>query len=230
VFGAFRSFSVRARKSRQAEINTTKSNLWVAFLCGAGLFLHIFRATAHIYIKTHLGVHMKKYIGKIKRGFARETLCVNGTLVLVFAIVCASLGLIFALGGVDYEVYGEICQPNFYFPPFVMVAVQVVFYALFGASMGVAVSTPYCRKGYEKFAGIALSVCTLFLCFTWIPLVYTAASFFIAFVLCLIILVFCAVIFKFYIEINSVAAFAVLVFALFDFYLVCYSMSLFILN
>jgi tryptophan-rich sensory protein len=173
---------------------------------------------------------MKKYIGKIKRGFARETLCVNGTLVLVFAIVCASLGLIFALGGVDYEVYGEICQPNFYFPPFVMVAVQVVFYALFGAAAGVIISTPYCRRGRGKFAALALAVCTLFLCFTWIPLVYTATAFFTAFFVCLIILAFCAAIFKLYYEINSVAAFAVLIFALFDFYLACYSLSLFILN
>ena len=173
---------------------------------------------------------MKKYIVKIKRGFARETVCVNATLVLVLAIVCACLGLIFAIGGVDFEVYGEISQPKFYLPPFFMIAVQVVFYALLGASMGVAVSTPSCRRGREKLVGVALSVCALFLCFTWVPLVYTAASFFTAFLVCLIIVVFCAVIFKLYIEINAVAAFSVLAFTLFAFYLTCYSLSLFILN
>ena len=173
---------------------------------------------------------MKKYIGKIKRGFVRETICVNTTLVTVIARVCACLGLIFAIGGVDYEVYGEIAQPKFYFPPFVMIVFQIIFYALFGAAAGVIISTPYCRRGQGKFASLALAVCTLFLCFTWIPLVYTAASFFIAFVVCLIILVFCAVVFKLYSEVNTVAAFAVLLFALFDFYLACYSLSLFILN
>ena len=173
---------------------------------------------------------MKKYIGKIKRGFVRETLCVNTTLVLVLAIICACLGLIFAIGGVDYEVYGEITQPKFYFPPFVMIALQIIFYALFGAAAGVIISTPYCKRGSGKFAPLALAVCTLFLCFTWIPLVYTAASFFIAFIVCLIILVFCAAVFKLYMDINSVAAFAVFIFALFDFYLACYSLSLFILN
>jgi tryptophan-rich sensory protein len=173
---------------------------------------------------------MKKYIGKVKRGFVRETICVNTTVVLVCAIVCACLGLIFAIGGVDWEVYGEIAQPKFYFPPFVMIVLQIIFYALFGAAAGVIISTPYCRRGRGKLTSLALAVCTLFLCFTWIPLVYTATAFFIAFFVCLIILAFCAAIFKFYYEINSVAAFAVLVFALFDFYLACYSLSLFILN
>jgi tryptophan-rich sensory protein len=173
---------------------------------------------------------MKKYIGKVKREFVRETLCVNGTLVLVISIICACLGLIFAIGGVDYEVYGEIAQPKFYFPPFAMIILQIIFYALLGAAAAVIISTPYCRRGRGKFVSLALAVCTLFLCFTWIPLVYTAASFFIAFLVCLIVLVFCAVLFKFYYEINSVAAFAMLVFAFFDFYLACYSMSLFILN
>lgn len=173
---------------------------------------------------------MKKYIGKIKRGFVREMLCVNTTLVIVAAIICACLGLIFAIGGVDYEVYGETAQPKFYFPPFVMIVLQIAFYALFGAAAGVIISTPHFRRGQGKFAPLALAVCTLFLCFTWIPLVYTAASFFIAFIVCIIILVFCAAVFKMYININSVAAFAVLIFAFFDFYLACYSLSLFILN
>ena len=173
---------------------------------------------------------MKKYIGRVKRGFVRETLCINKTLVLVLAVVCACLGLVFAIGGVDYEVYGEIAQPKFYFPPFAMIILQMIFYALLGAAAGVAVSSPYCRRGQGKLAALALSVCTLFLCFTWIPLVYTAGSFFIAFFVCLIVLAFCAAIFRLYYEINSVSAFAVLLFALFDFYLACYSLSLFILN
>ena len=173
---------------------------------------------------------MKKYIGKIKREFVRETLYINTTLVLVMSIVCACMGLIFAIGGIDYEVYGEITQPGFYFPPFVMIVLQMLFYALFGAAAGIVISTPYCSSGRGKFLSLALSVCTLFLCFTWIPLVYTASSFFIAFFVCLIILAFCAAVFKLYYEINSVAAFAVLIFALFDFYLACYSLSLFILN
>lgn len=173
---------------------------------------------------------MKKYIGKIKRGFVRETVCVNKTVVLVAAVVCACLGLIFAIGGVDREVYEEIAQPKFYFTPFFMIVTQMLFYALFGAAAGVVICTPYCRRGRGKLTALALAACTLFLCFTWIPLVYTAASFFIAFFVCLIILAFCAAIFKLYHEINSVAAFAVLVFALFDFYLACYSLSLFILN
>ena len=173
---------------------------------------------------------MKKYIGRIKRGFVRETLCINKTVVIVCAIICACMGLCFAIGGVDYEVYGEIAQPKFYFPPFVMIILQLLFYALFGAAAGVIISTPYCRRGRGKLTALALAVCTLFLCFTWIPLVYTAASFFIAFIVCLIILAFCAVLFKLYYEINRVAAFALLIFTLFDFYLACYSLSLFILN
>ena len=173
---------------------------------------------------------MKRYIEKIKRGFVRETVCVNGTVVITCALICACLGLIFAIGGVDYEVYGEIVQPKFYFPPVVRVALRLVFYALFGAAAGIIISTPYYRKSRGKLLALALALCTLFLCFTWIPLVYTAASFFIAFMVCLIVIVFCAVLFKFYLQINSVAAFSVLIFAFFELYLACYSLSLFILN
>ena len=173
---------------------------------------------------------MKKYICRIRRGLARETVCINTGIVLVCAIVCACMGMIFAIGGVDYDVYAEIAQPKFYFPPFAMIILQMLFYALFGAAAGIIISTPYYRSGRDKFISLALSVCTLFLCFTWIPLTYTASSFFIAFIVCVIILAFCAAIFKFYYEINSLAAFAVLIFALFDFYLACYSLSLFILN
>ena len=78
---------------------------------------------------------MKKCISRIKRVIVRETLCINTTLVAVLAVVCACLGLIFAIGGVDYEVYGEIAQPKFYFPPFAMIALQIIFYALFGAAI-----------------------------------------------------------------------------------------------
>ncbi|MBQ8404524.1 MAG: tryptophan-rich sensory protein [Clostridia bacterium] len=173
---------------------------------------------------------MKKYIERIKRNFVRETLCVNPTVVAVCAAVCACLGLIFAIGGVDYDVYCEIAQPKFYFPSFIMVVLLLLFYALLGAAAGIIISTPYYRKNSHKTISLALAACTLFLCFTWLPLVYTAASFFIAALVCIVVLLFSALIFKFYIKINAVAAWSMLIFAIFDFYLICYSLSLFILN
>ena len=173
---------------------------------------------------------MKNYIEKMRRSFSRQTLCVNRTVVTVCAILCACIGLVFAIGGVDREICGEIAQPKFYFPVVIMIAMHMIFYALLGAAGGIIVCTPYYRRGYDKAISLVISLCTLFLCFTWIPLVYTAQSFFIAFIVCVIILLFSAAVFKMYIKINSVAAFFLVIFAFFDFYLLCYSLSLFILN
>ncbi len=173
---------------------------------------------------------MRKHIEKVKRCFIRETMCVNTTVVAVCAAVCALLGLIFSIGGIDYEVYSEIEQPGFYFPPFIMVVLLLLAYALIGAAAGMIISTPYYRKNSDKTLAIVLSACTLFLCFAWIPLVYTASSFFIAALICILVLLFCAVIFKYYIKINTVAAYIMLVFAFFELYLACYSLTLFILN
>ena len=173
---------------------------------------------------------MRKYIEKIKRCFFRETMCINTTVVAVCAAVCAVLGLIFSLGGVDYEVYSETVQPGFRFPPFIMVVLLLLAYALLGAAAGMIISTPYYRKNSDKMLSLALAACTLFLCFAWLPLVYTAASFFVAALISIIALFFCAVIFKYYIKINAVAAWIMVIFAFFELYLVCYSLSLFILN
>lgn len=173
---------------------------------------------------------MQKYIDKIRREIARQTLCVNITLVIISACICAAIGIIFVICGMDYEMYSEIAQPAFYFPCIIMAVLQIFFYAVIGAGIGIIISTPYYRRNYAKLISISLALGTLFLCFAWVSLVYTAASFFLAFIVCLIILVLSATTFKFYITINTVAAWVMFVFMLFDFYLACYSISLFIIN
>ncbi|MBQ9746826.1 MAG: tryptophan-rich sensory protein, partial [Clostridia bacterium] len=144
--------------------------------------------------------------------------------------LCANVPLVVAVVLINMLMEGSLAPAGCEVAAVVMVALRLVFYALFGAAAGIIISTPYYRKSRGKLLALALALCTLFLCFTWIPLVYTAASFFIAFMVCLIVIVFCAVLFKFYLQINSVAAFSVLIFAFFELYLACYSLSLFILN
>ena len=173
---------------------------------------------------------MRRFIEKIKRCFIRETMCINTTAVSVCAAVCAALGLVFSIGSVDYEVYSEIEQPGFYFPPFIMVVLLLLAYALLGAAAGMVISTPYYRKNSDKALSLVLAACTLFLCFAWLSLTYTAASFFVAAIIAIMILLFCTVIFKYYIKINAVAAWIMLLLAAFALYLACYSLSLFILN
>ncbi|MBO5006834.1 MAG: tryptophan-rich sensory protein [Clostridia bacterium] len=173
---------------------------------------------------------MKGIVNKVKRNVARESVCVNTARVWICAAVCAILGLIFALGGIDLEVYEEIVQPKFYLPPFFMIFFSTVFYAVLGAAAGTALSTPYYRKNNIKLISIVLSVCTLFLCFTWVPLVYTAASFLIGAFVYILVLLFSSVIFKFFFRINRMAAWLVLIFAVYALYMVCYSLTLFIIN
>lgn len=173
---------------------------------------------------------MKRSMGKIKMRIARETACINTTVVIIFAAVCAVLGLIFAIGGVDGEVYENIIQPKFYLPPFFMVLFNLIFYALIGAAAGIIVSTPYYGKNSIKPISLFLSGAVLLLCFAWIPLIYTAASFLIGTLLYLIILLFSAVIFRFYFRINRIAAWMMLVFSAFALYMVFYGFTLFIIN
>jgi tryptophan-rich sensory protein len=173
---------------------------------------------------------MKGIVKKMKRNVARESVCINTALVIICAAVCAVTGLFFTLGGIDPEVYGEIVQPKFYLPPFFMIFFNIVFYALLGAAAGIVLSTPYYRKNSDKALSLAMAACTLFLCFAWISLVYTAARFFVASLVSVTSMLFYAFVFKYYIKINVVAAWIMLIPSFFSLYLACYSLSLFILN
>lgn len=173
---------------------------------------------------------MKDIITRIKRNVSHDTACINAVTVIVFAVSCAILGLLFSLGGIDREVYEEIEQPDFYLPPFFMVMFTMMFYAILGAASGIVFSTPYYRQSGEKWASLALAACTLFLCFTWIPLVYTATSFLMGAIVYLLAILFGAVIFKLFLCINRIAAWLVVLFMGAALYMVCYSFILFIIN
>lgn len=173
---------------------------------------------------------MKGIVKKMKRNVARESVCINTALVIICAAVCAVTGLFFTLGGIDLDVYGEIVKPKFYLPPFFMIFFNIVFYALLGAAAGIVLSTPYYRKNNIKLISLSLCVCALLLCFAWVPLVYTAASFFMGAIIYILVMLFSSVIFKFFFRINRMAAWLVLVFAVYALYMVCYSFTLFIIN
>lgn len=173
---------------------------------------------------------MKNIMDKIKRSVGRETICVNTAVAAACAAAFAVLGLIFTVGCIDWQMCAEIVQPKFYLPPFFMFLFTLIFYAVLGAAVGIAVSSPYYRKNHIKPISIVLSVCTLLLCFTWIPLVYTASCFLIGALVYLAVLLFSAVIFKFFFRINRAAAWLVLIFAVFALYMSCYSFTLFIIN
>ena len=149
---------------------------------------------------------MKNIMDKIKRSVGRETVCVNTAVAAACAAAFAVLGLIFTVGCIDWQMCAEIVQPKFYLPPFFMFLFNI------------------------KPISIVLSVCTLLLCFTWIPLVYTASCFLIGALVYLAVLLFSAVIFKFFFRINRAAAWLVLIFAVFALYMSCYSFTLFIIN
>lgn len=173
---------------------------------------------------------MKDVMTRIKRNVSRDAACINSVTVIIFACASALLGLLFSLGGVDWEVYEEIEQPNFYLPPFLMIMFMMMFYAILGAASGIVFSTPYYRQSGEKWAAIALAACIMFLCFTWIPLVYTATRFIMGAIVYLLAILFGAVLFKLFLRINRIAAWLVILFMGSALYMVCYSFILFIIN
>lgn len=173
---------------------------------------------------------MKKHINKIKMQIARDGACINTTVVIICAAVCAVLGIIFAIGGIDSEVYEEIIQPKFYLPLFFMVLFNIIFYALLGAGAGIIISTPYYGKNQLKPISLFLAATVLLLCYAWIPLVYTAKSFLIATFIYVIVLLFFAVIFRMYMRISRIAAWMMLIFSVFALYMIFYSFTLFVIN
>ncbi len=156
--------------------------------------------------------------------------CVNSVIVIIFAVSAAVLGLIASITGIDTELYSDMEQPRFYLPLFFLVLFNIIFYALLGAAAGIVISTPYYRQNNIKPLSLALAAAVLLICYSWVPLVFSAGSFLIATLLFVFVILFSSVIFRFYYRINRAAAYIMILFTVFSVYMTFYTFTLFILN
>lgn len=168
--------------------------------------------------------------GGIKRRVRSELSCVNTVFLLILAGACVLLGILFAISGVSGFVYWHTFQPKFGLPPFFMVLFWIIAFALYGACVAVALSAPrYPSQAARKRAAI-LSACALVLCYVWIPVVYKAASFFLATLLVAVIILCLAVLYSMFRRVSRLASWGILIFTVWMLYILYYSFTLFLLN
>ena len=171
-----------------------------------------------------------KGMGDIKRRMRSEIACMNKTLVIILAAACVLLGILFAISGVDKYVYWYCFQPKCAMAPFFMVLFWIIAYAVFGASVAIALAAPCYRSQTAKKRAAILAACTLVLCYVWIPVVYKAASFFLATLLVAGIVICLAGLFSLFTRLSKLASWGILLFAAWMLYILYYSFTLFLLN
>ena len=167
---------------------------------------------------------------ELKRRIRSELSCVNTVFLLIMAGACVLLGVLFAVSGVSGLVYWHTFQPKFGLPPFFMVLFWMLAYALYGASSAVALCAPRYQSQAARKRMAILSACLLVLCYVWIPVVYKAASFFLATLLIAVIILCLAVLYSMFRRISCLASWGLLIFAVWMLYILYYTFALFLLN
>ncbi len=127
---------------------------------------------------------------EINRRIRIESACLNPILLGICAGAAVLLGALFTTNPALRPA--GIFLPRTALPSFFHILFQLVAYAVFGAAFAAFLRTPYCdRKQFRlpKLCGNFLFVCTLVLCYVWIPVVCKAKSFFLGTLLCGVILI-----------------------------------------
>lgn len=168
---------------------------------------------------------MKSASNELKRRIKYETSCINVKLVAILAAAFAVVISLTAIFNVKSAVYKKFTPPKISLSPFWCIFVFVLMAALFGAALAVVISSPT-RNQKTKNQAIAIASCAFVLCNAWIVLVYSAASFFIAALVSVVIFALCAVVFSLYAKISKLASWAVFGFAAWVIYLFYFSISL----
>ena len=168
---------------------------------------------------------MKSAASELKRRIRYETSCIDVKTVAITAAVFAVICALTAIFNVKSAVYGKFTPPKLSLSPFWCIFVFVLMAALFGAALGAIISS-FVRDQKKKNVAIAVAVGAFVLSCAWIVLVYSAASFFIAALVAVVIFALCAVTFTLYSKMNRIASWAVLGYAAWVIYLFYFSLAL----
>lgn len=168
---------------------------------------------------------MRSAASELKRKIRYETSCINVKTVAITAAVFAALCALTAIFNVKSAVYKKFTPPKLSLSPFLCIFFFVLMAALFGAALGVIISS-FVRNQRTKNVAVAVAVAAFVLSCAWIVLVYSAASFVIAALVAVVIFALCAVAFTLYAKISRVASWAVLGYAAWVIYLFYFSLAL----
>lgn len=167
---------------------------------------------------------------KLRRELHRELTCVNRAYLWLFSLGALILGILFAIGGVNRFVYGCLLLPRGALPPFLLILLWGLMLFVFGASVSLAYSSPLCLKTQTRQSVLLLFLASLVLCYVWIPMVYKAASFFLALLVLAVLFLSLAVMLLSICKTHRTAAIGIGIFALWIAYIFYYTFALFLLN
>ena len=119
--------------------------------------------------------------------------------------------------------------PRTALPSFLHILFQLMAYAVIGAAFAALLNAPLCQQStrfrLQKKCGLLLFICTLVLCYVWIPLVCKAGSYFLGTLLCGIIFIALATLFFISYRISIISAGLLVLFSMWMLYILYITLS-----
>ena len=173
---------------------------------------------------------MKSVSNEIKRKIRAETACINRAALAVACAAVVVFGILFAVNGVNADVYKQMIKPACALPVWLMIPFFAVALCVLAFSCVCAVSFPAGISGKRQKIIVALYFAALALNCVWIPLTYKAASFFAAFLVCAVCLAVLCVLYATVSRVGKLPAAAVIIYSVWVVYLAYFSMASFFVN
>lgn len=173
---------------------------------------------------------MKSAVFELKRRAKREAACINTVQTIIFCAAALLLGILFAINGINGELYDEFVLPACALPPFFMFLFFIIALMLLALSASAARSSPVRPRKRGAYAMIMLYVSGFALTYVWIPLTYKAAAFFASALVCAVNIAVLAVLYPAAKRASRISALCVFIYAIWQAYLLYLSFSLFLVN
>ena len=173
---------------------------------------------------------MKTVSQEIKRNIRKELACVNATMTLIIMAVALALGILFAINGTDSEGWEEICTPVWALPTVVLIILFATALCLLSFSLSLTFFSPLHPCGKSLKTACVLYGCVYALTYIWIPLNCKATAFFASALVCCVCLVLLSVLYPIVRRVGKLPAICVLLFSLWQGYLLIFSFALSVIN
>lgn len=165
----------------------------------------------------------------IKRKWRTEFLDLPWKWILLTAGCCLFLGILTACSGITMHPI-HYCIPKRYPPLFLIVCIWFTEYFLIGIGFGIFLFTKRCRKDNHFYERCALFLCALIVSYTWIPLILRGGNPFMGILTCLAlctVLIFLFLSLRFY---TKIIAGSLIISVCQTFYILFFTLSLWLLN
>ena len=168
---------------------------------------------------------MKMMTFEIKNKLRRETACLDPKTLIACSAACAVFCILTAVFNVKSKVYKTFTVPKLSLSPFFCMLFFVIASALMGAALAVIISS-FEKNKEKKIRAAILCVCAIILGFSWIALVYSAASFLIAALVCAVTEACCIALIVLCARISRLAQVLVGAYSVWTAYLLYFSVGL----